>query len=71
MAQNTAIKVNETSRSAVGRDGVLDIAARLFREQGYGSVSLRKIAEAAGIKAGSIYYHFGSKEALVMEEQAY
>ena len=51
MAQNTAIKVNETSRSAVGRDGVLDIAARLFREQGYGSVSLRKIAEAAGIKA--------------------
>jgi len=38
---------------------VLDVAARLFREQGYGSVSLRKIAEAAGIKAGSIYYHFG------------
>ena len=54
MAQNTAIKVNETSRSAVGRDGVLDIAARLFREQGYGSVSLRKIAEAAGIKAGQV-----------------
>ncbi len=65
MAQNTAIKVNETSRSAVGRDGVLDIAARLFREQGYGSVSLRKIAEAAGIKAGSIYYHFGSKDEIV------
>ena len=66
MAQNTAIKVNETSRSAVGRDGVLDIAARLFREQGYGSVSLRKIAEAAGIKAGSIYYHFGSKDEIVV-----
>ncbi|MEC7297473.1 MAG: TetR/AcrR family transcriptional regulator [Pseudomonadota bacterium] len=65
MAQNTAIKINETSRSAVGRDGVLDIAARLFREQGYGSVSLRKIAEAAGIKAGSIYYHFGSKDEIV------
>ncbi|UES54075.1 TetR/AcrR family transcriptional regulator [Roseibium aggregatum] len=65
MAQNTAGKVNETSRSAVGRDGVLDIAARLFREQGYGSVSLRKIAEAAGIKAGSIYYHFGSKDEIV------
>ncbi|AUC56354.1 TetR family transcriptional regulator (plasmid) [Sagittula sp. P11] len=65
MAQSTASKVNETSRSAVGRDGVLDIAARLFREQGYGSVSLRKIAEAAGIKAGSIYYHFGSKDEIV------
>jgi len=65
MTDTTAIKVGETSRRAVGRDGVLDIAARLFREQGYGSVSLRRIAEAAGIKAGSIYYHFGSKDEIV------
>jgi AcrR family transcriptional regulator len=64
MADTTVSKVKET-RCAVGRDGVLDIAARLFREQGYGSVSLRKIAEAAGIKAGSIYYHFGSKDEIV------
>jgi TetR/AcrR family transcriptional regulator, cholesterol catabolism regulator len=53
-------------RSPVGRDGILDVAARLFREQGYGPVSLRKIAEAAGIKAGSIYYHFGSKDEIVV-----
>ena len=66
MAETTASRVNEIPRSAVGRDGVLDIAARLFREQGYGSVSLRKIAEAAGIKAGSIYYHFGSKDEIVV-----
>ncbi len=65
MANTTASKLNEIPRRAVGRDGVLDIAARLFREQGYGSVSLRKIAEAAGIKAGSIYYHFGSKDEIV------
>lgn len=56
-----------TTRSPVGREGVLDVAARLFREQGYGPVSLRKIAEAAGIKAGSIYYHFGSKDEIVAE----
>ena len=65
MANTTARKLNEIPRSAVGRDGVLDVAARLFREQGYGSVSLRKIAEAAGIKAGSIYYHFGSKDEII------
>jgi len=65
MAETTASKASETPRSAVGRDGVLNVAARLFREQGYGSVSLRKIAEAAGIKAGSIYYHFGSKDEIV------
>ena len=65
MANTSASKLNEIPRRAVGRDGVLDVAARLFREQGYGSVSLRKIAEAAGIKAGSIYYHFGSNDEIV------
>ena len=59
-------KAGETPRSPVGRKGVLDVAARLFRDRGYGSVSLRKIAEAAGIKAGSIYYHFGSKDEIVV-----
>lgn len=59
-------KAGETPRSPVGREGVLDVAARLFRDRGYGSVSLRKIAEAAGIKAGSIYYHFGSKDEIVV-----
>ena len=53
-------------RHKVGRDGILDVAARLFRQHGYGQVSLRAIAEAAGIKAGSIYYHFGSKDEIVV-----
>lgn len=56
----------ESSRAPVGRDGILNVAARLFREQGYGAVSLRRIAEAAGIKAGSIYYYFGSKDEIVV-----
>jgi len=65
MADTTVSKVSDTPRTSVGRDGVLNVAARLFREQGYGAVSLRKIAEAAGIKASSIYYHFGSKDEIV------
>ena len=56
----------QSARNPVGREGVLDVAARLFREQGYGAVSLRKIAATAGIKAGSIYYHFGSKDEIVL-----
>ncbi len=48
-------ETSKTPRSVVGREGVLDVAARLFRDHGYGGVSLRKIAGAAGIKAGSIY----------------
>jgi len=59
-------QATQSARTPVGREGVLDVAARLFREQGYGAVSLRKIAAAAGIKAGSIYYHFGSKDEIVV-----
>jgi len=51
----------------VGRTGILDAAALLFGRHGYGAVSLRMIAQAAGIKAGSIYYHFASKDAIIAE----
>lgn len=47
------------------RDQILAHAARLFRHQGYAATTLRQIAEAAGIKAGSIYYHFGSKDEIL------
>lgn len=51
---------------APGRRGVLDAAAELFVTHGYEGTTLRKIAAAAGIKAGSIYHHFDSKEALFL-----
>ncbi|MFO1220161.1 MAG: TetR/AcrR family transcriptional regulator [Burkholderiaceae bacterium] len=41
---------------------ILAAAARLFGQQGYASTTLRQIAQASGIRAGSIYYHFGSKD---------
>ena len=58
-------KVGE--KTDVGRIGILNAAAQLFRQNGYAAVSLRAIAQAAGIKAGSIYYHFASKDAVVTE----
>jgi len=57
----------KTEKPEVGRAGILSAAASLFRLHGYGGVSLRAIAAAAGIKAGSIYYHFASKDAIVTE----
>lgn len=50
-----------------GRDRITDAAAELFLHRGYAQTSLRDIAAAAGIKAGSIYYHFESKEALLAD----
>jgi len=46
---------------------ILEAAASLFREKGYAEVSLREIAQAAGMKTGSLYYHFEGKESLVEE----
>lgn len=50
-----------------GRDRIADAAAGLFLERGYAGTSLRDIAATAGIKAGSIYYHFDSKDDLLVE----
>ena len=47
------------------RDRILDIAERLFAEQGLGRTSLREITSAAGVNVAAVHYHFGSKEALV------
>jgi len=40
---------------------VLDAAAHRFRTQGFDGASMREIAGDAGMKAGSLYYHFESK----------
>jgi AcrR family transcriptional regulator len=49
------------------RRHILDCAARIFREKGYAAASLRDIANAAGMRTASMYYHFGSKDEIVAE----
>jgi AcrR family transcriptional regulator len=51
----------------VSRQQILDVAAKLFRARGYTETSLRDIARLVGMKAGSLYYHFASKEDLAAE----
>ncbi|GAA3692484.1 hypothetical protein GCM10022224_067720 [Nonomuraea antimicrobica] len=46
------------------RENVLRTAMRAFAEEGYG-VSLGRIAQRAGVGAGTVYRHFPSKEVLV------
>jgi TetR/AcrR family transcriptional regulator, cholesterol catabolism regulator len=55
------------SKSQATRRSILEAAAGLFRQKGYAAVSLRDIAQAVGMKTGSLYYHFDSKEGLVEE----
>ncbi|MGJ3259582.1 MAG: TetR/AcrR family transcriptional regulator [Rhodospirillales bacterium] len=45
---------------------VLDAAAYRFRRQGFAATTMRDIAADAGMLAGSLYYHFKSKTALLI-----
>lgn len=49
------------------RDRIKRAAMRLFVTHGVDAVSMRDIADAAGLKAPSLYAHFKSREALVSE----
>lgn len=49
------------------RREILDAAAYLLKHRGYEAATTRAIATAVGIKGGSIYHHFPSKDAIVGE----
>ena len=49
------------------KERIFDVALDLFSKKGYDSVSLREIAEEVGIKKSSIYSHYPSKEAILMD----
>ena len=45
-------------------ENLLDAAATVFAERGYGAASVEEIARTAGTSVGSVYAHFTSKEKL-------
>jgi TetR/AcrR family transcriptional regulator, cholesterol catabolism regulator len=67
MATKTLEKPAASEADGATRERILLEAARLFRHHGYSATTLREVADCAGIKAGSIYYHFESKEQILGE----
>lgn len=53
------------TKAARTRRRILDASAREFAEHGYGGASLRRIAAAAELQLGSLYFHFRTKDELV------
>ena len=50
-----------------GRRGdIIRAAAKLFREKGYDGASMRAIANAVGMQCGSPFYHFASKQDILV-----
>ena len=55
------------TKSERTRQRILDAAAEVLAERGYADARLTDIAGRAGMQAGSLYYHFASREELVGE----
>ena len=60
-------KATPNSALATPHLQVRHTALSLFAEQGFQNVSLRKLASALGMQAGSIYNHIESKQDLLFE----
>ena len=55
------------AQAAENRQGILDAAARLYRERGLTGVGVADITRDAGLTHGGLYRHFASKDVLVQE----
>ena len=55
------------AQSAENREGIVEAAARLYREKGLDGVGVAEITRDAGLTHGGLYRHFASKDALARE----
>jgi AcrR family transcriptional regulator len=67
VSRNAGVPGPVQGKATQTREAILAAAARLFREEGYHATTLRQIAAAARMEAGSVYYHFESKDAILDE----
>ncbi|THV41099.1 TetR/AcrR family transcriptional regulator [Glycomyces buryatensis] len=54
-------------KARLTRRKILDAAHRLFVEHGYGTTTLKDVADEAGVAVQTIYFVFGNKRTLVKE----
>src|SRR5205807_3701510 len=59
---NSPLRQEQAART---RQRILDAAAELFVRQGYGTTSIRRIAEAAEVAPDTVYATFGTKARLL------
>lgn len=57
---------HKTKHADSRRQQLLEASARLFAARGYIGTSIRDIASEVGMLPGSLYYHFKSKEDLLL-----
>jgi AcrR family transcriptional regulator len=62
------VKKRRSNAKANGnrRQHLLRVCARQFREKGFDGATIRDISTAAGMHSGSPFYHFASKQAMLL-----
>lgn len=54
-----------SKKNSSKKDVIIEKAARLFREKGFGAASMRDLAEHVGVEAASLYNHIQSKSEIL------
>ena len=67
MSAKTALATTTTDAVPSTRDRIVEAALTLFSERGTSAVSVREVADAAGVTVPGLYYHFDSKADLIRE----
>lgn len=65
-AASEPTRTGQTGGSATTRERILDIALDLFIRKGYAETSLREIAAELGFSKAALYYHFESKQDILL-----
>ena len=50
---------------------ILETAIKIIEDEGYGSLSMRALARASGMKLGALQYHFSTREEMLRALVAY
>ncbi|MFI9648709.1 TetR/AcrR family transcriptional regulator [Streptomyces sp. NPDC052040] len=63
---STTMDSSKRQRRGDTRQRIQDVALELFAEQGYEKTSLREIAERLDVTKAALYYHFKTKEEILV-----
>jgi AcrR family transcriptional regulator len=55
----------QSKKNSTKKEIIIEKAAKLFREKGFGAASMRDIAETVGVEAASLYNHIRSKSEIL------
>ncbi|OCT11873.1 TetR family transcriptional regulator [Paenibacillus pectinilyticus] len=62
--EGTVDYVTSTIHTPLDRERIIQAVLTLLQDEGLGSITMRKIADALDVKAASLYYHVKDKEQL-------